>query len=428
MKRLKGVFLRNEIVKALRIKSFALLMLSEFFSQLAFNMQHFVLIFLLFNMTHSNSSVSGLILSFSIPAVLCSLVSGVYIDRWSKKKVLFYGNLLRGLLIIPFIYSGLSLPVIYTLTFAIAVVTQFFVPAEYSIMPELVPKKMLVAANAIFSLGLYSSVLLGYILSGPALLILGRQNTIAVLAVLFFISTIFITLIKSKEKKTRRGELGIVSLERSVAREISEVLRFVRKTKKIINAFTILTISQSILFMFAVLGPGFMTQVLGVRVENLSLIVLAPAAVGIGLGGFLIGSYGGKLNFKILNVVGFALSGIVFIMMPYVGSISGSSVVKFIEGFAKSDIGVIHVAIFLAFIAGLANAMVFIPANVIIQTHTHEEMRGRVYGFLNALTGAVSLLPVALVGGLADQFGVNHIILGVGLFMVILSFVFYLFD
>ena len=59
-------------------------------------MQHFVLIFIVFELTHSNTAVSGIILSFMIPALLFSLITGVFVDRWNKKNILFSTNILRG--------------------------------------------------------------------------------------------------------------------------------------------------------------------------------------------------------------------------------------------------------------------------------------------------------------------------------------------
>ena len=116
MEAIKKQVLGNGILLVLRIKPFLLMMLSEFFSQLAFNMQHFVLIFIIYGVTRSNTAVSGMILSFMIPAVLFSVITGVYVDRWNKKKVLLYTHLIRATLILPFLIPNLHLGLIYTLS------------------------------------------------------------------------------------------------------------------------------------------------------------------------------------------------------------------------------------------------------------------------------------------------------------------------
>ena len=49
-----------------------------------------------------------------------------------------------------------------------------------------------------------------------------------------------------------------------------------------------------------------------------------------------------------------------------------------------------HIVVVMAAVIGFAVSLIFIPSNITIQMETAESMRGRVYGFLNALIGAVS--------------------------------------
>ncbi len=428
MNSIKNAVHGNDIVKVLKIRSFLFLMISEFFTQLAFNMQHFVLIFIIYELTQSNTAVSGVILSFTIPAILFSLISGVYVDRWNKKKVMFITNFIRGLFILPFLILNLHLGLIYVFTFFIAVTTQFFLPAEAAIIPLLVPRKLLTAANAVFSLGIYMTLLLGYILSGPVLLLFGQVNTVLILAAFFFVSAFFTSLIKLNVRdKTDDSDAEIAS---SVSYEVREIFSFMRKAKKVMHALVVLTVSQAVIFMFAVLGPGYMSKILGVEVESLSWILLAPAAIGMGLGGLLLGSYGRKLKHKFLSTVGFALSGIVFILLPLGDRVSSAGFVHSLNVYLPHvvDINILHIVVLLAFIVGFANSLVFIPSNATLQIETNEKMRGRIYGFLNALTGAVSFIPVIIAGGIADIIGVAGVMTGLGIILVFLSVMFYFFD
>lgn len=428
MKSLKNAIGGNDIVKVLQIRSFSFLMIAEFFTQLAFNMQHFVLIFLIYEITKSNTAVSGIILSFSIPAVLFSLISGVYVDRWNKKWVLIAANFLRGVFILPFLISDLHLGFIYTFTFFISVATQFFIPAESAIIPLLVPKKLMIAANAIFGIGMYATILLGYILSGPALLLFGRITTVFILAALFFVSTIFVIFVKLREKdKISVGDLNVSS---SVSYEVKEIFTFIRKARKVMHALIVVTISQAVVFMFGVLGPGYMSKILGVEIESLSWILLAPAAVGMALGGFLLGSYGKNHESRFLSSTGFFISGIVFILLPLGKRVSSANLSQDVNAYLPHllHVNTLHIVVFLAFIAGFANSLIFIPSNTTLQLETSEKMRGRIFGFLNALVGAVSLIPVAMAGGLADIIGVGSVISIVGVILVILSVMFLIFD
>lgn len=424
MQAFKKAIKNNEIVQVLKIPSFFNLMLSEFFSQLAFNMQHFVFIFLIYEATHSNTAVSAVILSFTIPAVLFSVLAGVFVDRWSKKKVLFYTNLLRGFLLLPFLIPHLHVGFILTITFFIAAVTQFFLPAESAIIPLLVPKRLLVPANAVFAVGIYSTVLVGYIFSGPALLLLGEQPTIILLATLFFISTLAIFFVNLPIKKERllKKRPVIQNVTKSFSHEIHEVIQFIHKAKRLTRSLVIVTLSQAIIFTFAALGPGYVATILNVQVENLSWILLAPAAVGMILGAMYLGSLGKKYKHSFFIGMGILISGIIFIFLPFGSKVASQGFVQTLNAFIPGgffDLTILHIIVILAFIAGIANSMVYVPSNVSIQMMTSESIRGRVYGFLNAMVGAVSLLPVAVAGGLADIFGVASVISVMGIMLLL---------
>jgi len=428
MEFVKKTISRNDMFAVLKIRPFSFMMISEFFSQFAFNMQHFVLIFVIFALTRSNTAVSGIILSFTIPAILFSLITGVFVDRWNKKNILFLTNILRGVFLIPFFIPNLHIGFIYTFTFLIAVATQFFLPAESAIIPSLVPKRLLFSANAVFSLGIYSTTLIGYILSGPILLLLGKTYTFVFLAALFFVSAFFITLISINKKNN--GKNIDVQITPSLTYEAKEIFSFIRKTRKVMYALTMLTLAQAVIFMFAVLAPGYATNILKVQLESLSWILITPAAVGMGGGALILGSIGKKFNRKWLSSLGFLLAGASFIIFPFLNQVTSHGFVQFLNKFLPSVLNItsLHIVVVMAAVMGFAISLVFIPSNTTIQIETQESMRGRIYGFLNALIGAVSFLPVVLAGGLADLFGVSTVITGFGIIMVTIGLFFLAFE
>lgn len=431
MEAIKRRVLGNEVLQVLRVKSFLFMMLSEFFSQVAFNMQHFVLIFIIYSFTHSNTAVSGMILSFMVPAVLFSVISGVYVDRWNKKKVLLITHLLRAGLLIPFLIPNLHLSLIYILTFLIAVVAQFFTPAESSIIPQLVPKKLIIPANAVFSFGIFAIMLIGYILSGPALLLLGKTNTIFLLISLFLISAFVVTRIKiinGKNILINSKNTTVLKQKYSLKKEAGEVFSFIRKARKVLHALIMITIAQSVLFMFAVLAPGYVATMLEAPIESISTILVAPAGIGIGIGAFIFGSKSSKINRQLISGIGFLIAGIVLIILPLTSRVASSGFINGLNYILPHfmEIDILHIIVLLAFITGFGISFIFIPSNSTIQIETGEEMRGRMYGLLSSLTGAVSFLPVILAGGLADLFGVGAVFVGIGIFMLIAS-TFYLF-
>ncbi|MGH7245500.1 MAG: MFS transporter, partial [Candidatus Levyibacteriota bacterium] len=84
-------------------------------------------------------------------------------------------------------------------------------------------------------------------------------------------------------------------------------------------------------------------------------------------------------------------------------------------------ITILHALVVLSFIFGIANALIFVPSNTIIQEKTSDEIRGKIYGVLNAMASLSSLLPVIVVGSLADLFGVGSVLVVLGIGMGLLG-------
>ena len=188
------------------------------------------------------------------------------------------------------------------------------------------------------------------------------------------------------------------------------------------HAFFMITIAQAVIFMFAVLAPGYVTTILEAPLESVSVILIAPAGLGFGIGAFMLGSMGRKIKQRI-SAIGFMVVGIVFILMPLASRVTSYRFVLSLNSFLPQiiHINILHIIVLMAFITGFGISLVSIPSNSIIQIETSQEMRGRMYGLLSALTGAVSFLPVILAGWLADIFGVGTIIASVGIIVAILS-------
>src|SRR5260221_5209283 len=165
----------NRCLLALTNRSFLFLFLAELVSQIAMNMMNFILILVAFTLTTSNTAVSGIVLSFTIPAIFFGILAGVYVDRKNKKKILLLTNILRGLLLVLLAFVHEKLLFVYAISFFIATITQFFIPAETPMIPILVKKDALLSANALFGLALYGSLLIAYALSGPFLSFLAQE-------------------------------------------------------------------------------------------------------------------------------------------------------------------------------------------------------------------------------------------------------------
>lgn len=414
----------NLILKTLRVRPFSYLILSEFFSQFAMNLFNFALLILVFRIANSNTAVAGVVIAFTIPSLIFGVLAGFLVDRWNKKYVLLLTNILRAMLVFPLYYFHQDIAVIYLITFFVSVITQFFIPAETPIIPQLVKKELLLSANALFGMGIYVSIFLAYALSGPFLFLLGQKNIFTALALFFLIAGFFASLIKTnKIKQYSENHSSVKQL--TFKEEITIVFDLIKKTKALYHALFSLTLAQILILVLAVIGPGYAENVLKIKVENFPILFVTPAIMGVALGAFVIGNFMHNISKSLLTKFGLFLLGISILMLPYGSKVESREIVQFINLYLPSYllINVLHIMIFLAFVLGFATAFIFVPANTIIQEETSDELRGKVYGILNTFIGTMSLAPVILVGGLADIIGVKSVILIFGISVLAIAFI-----
>ncbi len=421
--------MREHIFGALSEKSFVFLWFGQIATQIAFNLLNFFLILHVYSLTGSNIAVSIVVVSFTIPAIFFGILAGVYVDRWNKKKVLLISNIIRGLLVLLLALFHNNLYLIYTVSFAVSVATQFFIPAETPMIPLVVRGKLLLSANALFGLGLYGSILVAFLLSGPALIFLGEVYTLLFLAVLFLIGSLFVSGI-TLSKKIAKKKSPLTTPKHVLMAEVRSAFSLMRRSRAISNSLFLLALSQILLLVLAVIAPGYAGQVLQISIEQFPLYFIAPAATGVFLGALLLVHFFSNASKEKMMTLGLFLSGFAMLLLPY-----GSKIVarEFVQIFNTSfasvfDITTLHVMVLLAFILGLANAFILVPSNTILQEQTSDELRGKMYGVLNAMVGVFSLLPILLVGSLSDLIGVDKVIVGVGITLLSVGTLRMLFD
>lgn len=125
-----------------------------------------------------------------------------------------------------------------------------------------------------------------------------------------------------------------------------------------------------------------------------------------------------------LVTIGIFLFGFSMFILPFGSKIASREFIQLINQSLpqKLDITNLHILIVLAFIIGIANSLVFVPSNTLLQERTSEEVRGKAYGVLNTLVGILSFIPIILVGGFADTYGVSTVIIGIGVAILLLGF------
>lgn len=385
-------------------------------------MTNFILLLVVFSLTRSNTAVSGIMLAFLLPAIALGILAGVYVDRKDKKYVLTTTNIARGIVLILLVLFHSNLVGIYLLTFLVAAATQFFIPAETPMIPLLVEKELLIPANALFGLAFYGSLLIAYALSGPFLIYFGSQVAFLLLAGMFFVGALLSSLIRRSaivKKKSRQGS------NVTVASEIKAALSLIFTIRNIYHSFLMLALSQILILVIAVIGPGFAANILHIPVNTFPLLFVTPAAVGMGVGAFLIIHYFHNRNRAKVTNIGLFTTAFSLLLLTFINNITDMPIIhalnKFLPHLLQANL--LHTMVALAFLSGVANAFIFVPSNTLIQEATSDEVRGKIYGALNAMIALLSLVPIIIVGSLADIFGIGVVLLSIAISVIIIGIV-----
>lgn len=307
----------------------------------------------------------------------------------------------------------------------ISIVTQFYIPAETPIIPKLIPEKLLIAANSLFGLALFGSILIGYVLAGPALTALGNSFVFLLLACLFGAAGLFAHFIP---KEALRETVSVPlkkhvteQVEESIKSYLKETYRLVRNTADVGPSFILLIVSQVVIMILAIIIPGYAKDILHINVENVSLLLFAPAALGMVFSALIVGTIFKETNRNKLMNFGVILSAIVLLLLPAMSRVTSREFVVSANELLPHLIRIdtLNMVTLLAFLAGVGNAFIFIPAQTTIQEKIPENFRSKIYGLLFALIGLFSLVPIILVGGLADVIGVNSVLIIIGALILI---------
>jgi MFS family permease len=161
----------------LRDPNFRWLTGGSFLSMLGDQFTLIALPWLVLRMTGDTLVLGTVLALVSVPRALFILVGGALVDRHSPKQVLMatkYVNLALLCLLAWLVLSGgLALWMVYALALGIGLSTAFSIPAGTAMMPHVVPRAQLQAANGI-SLGLRQlTMFLGPLLAGLLIALFG---------------------------------------------------------------------------------------------------------------------------------------------------------------------------------------------------------------------------------------------------------------
>jgi len=359
---------------------FLLLWLGQLTSQLADRIFVYVLMIVVYELTHSNLGVSLPLLAFGIPSVLVAPWAGVFVDKLDRKWIMVVSDVLRGLLIlliIPLIFRSVGL--IFLISLLIYTAAQFFAPAETSSIPELVEKTNLIVANSLFMITWMASSVLGLGLGAPIVNLLAEQGTFVAAAVLYFASGAAILLVPLKTQKPAPQRKS------HVLKDIMIGFEFIRRKTVVSVALFKLFVGASAIATLSLLAISYSSKVLMIGEKNFGYLIIV-VGVGMFVGMATLERIRHYLKMGTIVIISFLFSGAALLLLS-----------------TTSDL---RLAILLIGILGVGNIYITSTLQTILQSKIPRQIRGRVFGVQNMLINSAFTFPVVLFGFFADIWGI----------------------
>lgn len=373
------------MLTVLRRRNFALLWCGGLVSVAGDWVLNAALPFFVYAETESTAATAGMLVARLAPSVLLGSVAGVFVDRWDRKRVLVWSNLLQGgvvtlLMLVP---GQEWLWLVFAVAAAQAVLAGFSSPAESALLPTLVDDDELVAANALNTLNNRLGRLAGAPLGGLLLAQVGLEAVVVVDAATFLAAAALIAPIRAPQ--TLRVITDAASAWESFLREWLEGLRLVGRDRTIALLFVVFGLMTFGGTMLDPLTVAWVRDVLDAGPEVFAWILTVHAASGI-LGSLFVGSLGRRFTPR--DLMGW-------------GSLIAAAALGL-----RHNLPYVVLALALSAIVGVTSVASSIGAETLAMQSVRDEFRGRVFGSLNATLGLLSLSGALAGGLLAELFGI----------------------
>jgi MFS family permease len=340
--------------------------------------------------------LAALGIALVIPNLVLGILSGTLVDRWDRRRVMVYADLVRagimGLLALSVATGTASLPVVVVTGVAMVLASQFFGPAQGAVLPAYVASDEIVQANALLSTSRQAATLLTPAIGALLFDSIGPTGLILLDAASFVWSALQIA------RLTPGPALPGPVPRRPLLREAGDGLRFIANHAP--SRLVTLVGAGNQLFAsgpYRSIIPLWVSVQLGGGVVEYGVIMSGIAA------GILVANVAMSLVRRRLPLVAIIVGGV------FVDGILWSA-------FAFTTSLVLATLVFFAL--GVANGVLNAANSARLQLTVPSEMRGRTFATFFTTLNLTTPISLAVTGALATLVSPVAIIAGSGLGMM----------
>ena len=396
---------RFPLLQPLAGRNFRLLWLGESVSVFGNFFQMIALAWVVLEATGSGLALGTVMMAAAIPRAVFMLFGGVVSDRLSPRLVMLVSNTAQGVLVALLallVFAGtVELWHLYVLMVIFGIVGAFFLPAMMTMIPRLVSKDRLEAANSLVMATSQLSAFIGPAAAGFVVAAAGSAVAMGVDAVTFAIASVTLLLMRGISLRRRstqsNEELAGSASQNSALSDMKEGLRYTWNTPEIRVLLPVIAVIN-----FCFIGP------IDVGLAWLAHQRFAEGAAGLGI---MLSVFGGTAVFGAL------LAG--SIKMRHLGIVF--TVITVVIGAGLGLIGVapdLLVTCVLLGMMGIVNSFLNVRAIAWLQRMVRPDMLGRVMSLVMFASMGLAPGSLALAGWLVDLNYIAMFVVAGGLTML----------
>lgn len=389
-------FTEKSPLYVLRHRNFRLIWIGLLISRIGSEMQVVAVNWHVYLLTGSAISLGLIGLSRFLPIALFSFIGGIAADKYDRKKVMLYSQILMVFSTLILVISNtahiISPLYIYIAIGLTSLASTFDNPARQSVTPHLVPKDEFVKAVSLNSIMWQIAIVVGPALSGFIIAYFG-VGIIYALNALSFLAVVFAVL------RIDYTTQDIASEVTFSLKAIKESLSYVYHSQLIFSTM-LLDFFATFFASATTLMPIVAKEILHTGPKGLGFLYAAPAVGAISAGLFLNHFHTIKNQGKIL-LIAVSLFGISMII------------------FGASKIFIF--SLFLLAISGFGDGISTVIRNTVRQLATPDYIRGRMVGVNQVFFSGGPQLGEVEAGLVAGMFGTPFAIITGGVATVFVT-------
>ncbi|WP_053716612.1 MFS transporter [Saccharothrix sp. NRRL B-16348] len=311
-----------------------------------------------------------------LPSLALSPLAGVLADRWDRRKLMLLVSLAQAVTLLPLLTGDLVL--VNVVTAVQAGLAALFEPAKNALLPTLVPRDQVPAANGLVGLNANLARLVGASLGGLLLGYTGLPGVVLADVVSFLLAAALLATLGTADPAREAGK--------PAWRAWLDGLREIRgPLRPMVAVVGLMATGQG---LFVVLFVVFVTERLGGGAAEVGLLRGVQAIGGL-LGGLLVGLLARRLapgRLLGVSLVGFAVVAALGWNGPHVTT----ALVFYLAAFV---------------VVGVPGVIAGAGMMSVLQLHASDEVRGRVMATFVSLYDGGQALGMVLAGTLTPVLG-----------------------